>query len=183
MSCRSSPRPTTRCVCFRRVVVLHLHLTLVALCSSSVQWEANVLNDKNVMDDIPEDRYPFNPTAGGHEWKKWDEGDSAAEQIKEMNVFDHGQGLAAVQLGEHTVTDSAGEGRPFKCNEEDQAEGGEEDGGSSPCTETNVFDNLVDPELSEHPIDTKEGTPEWGKTVASLDKDVNVFDTEQFPDS
>ena len=38
-----------------------------------MQWEANVLNDDNVFNEIPEDRYPFNPTANGHEWKKWDE--------------------------------------------------------------------------------------------------------------
>jgi hypothetical protein len=69
-----------------------------------VQWEANVLNDGNVFNEIPEDRYPFNPTANGHEWKKWDEGDTAAQRIKEMNVFDHGQGLAAINLGEHAVT-------------------------------------------------------------------------------
>jgi len=51
------------------------------------QWEANVMNDENVFDEIPDDRYPFNPTANGHEWKKWDEGDSSSERIKEMNVM------------------------------------------------------------------------------------------------
>ena len=51
------------------------------------QWQADVMNDENVFDEIPDDRYPFNPTANGHEWKKWDEGDSSSEKIKEMNVI------------------------------------------------------------------------------------------------
>ena len=62
--------------------------------------QANVLNDENVFNEIPNDRYPFNPTANGHEWKKWD----TPEGIKEMNVFDYGQGLDAINLGEHAVT-------------------------------------------------------------------------------
>jgi len=78
-----------------------------------------VLNDDNVFNEIPEDRYPFNPTANGHEWKKW-EGDTSAEAIGEMNVFDHGQGLAAINLGEHAITDEDGNGIPFKCRDPGQ---------------------------------------------------------------
>ena len=59
---------------------------LPELANADHPWEANVMNDDNVFDEIPTDRYPFNPTANGHEWKKWDEGDSSSEKIKEMNV-------------------------------------------------------------------------------------------------
>ena len=38
------------------------------------------------------------------------------------------------------------------------------------------------PRNVQFPIDTKEGGHEWGKTVASLDQDENVFDKEKFPD-
>ena len=107
------------------------------------QWAANVLNDDNVFNEIPEDRYPFNPTANGHEWKKWDEGDTASEAIKEMNVFDHGQGLAAINLGEHAITDEDGMGIPFKCRD------AESEDGANPCPEKNVFDSIVDPEVSQ----------------------------------
>ena len=102
-----------------------------------------MLNDENVFNEIPEDRYPFNPTADGHEWKKWDEGDTSSERIKEMNVFDHGQGLAAINLGEHAITDADGNGIPFKCRD------AESEDGANPCPEKNVFDSLVDPELSK----------------------------------
>jgi len=37
-------------------------------------------------------------------------------------------------------------------------------------------------EREQFPIDSKEGGHEWGKTVASLSKDQNVFDKEEFPD-
>ena len=100
------------------------------------------MNDENVFNEIPEDRYPFNPTANGHEWKKW-EGDTSSEAIKEMNVFDHGQGLAAINLGEHAITDADGNGIPFKCRD------AESEDGANPCPEKNVFDNIVDPELSQ----------------------------------
>ena len=102
-----------------------------------------MLNDENVFNEIPEDRYPFNPTANGHEWKKWDEGDTSSQRIKEMNVFDHGQGLAAINLGEHAITDADGNGIPFKCRD------AESEDGANPCPEKNVFDSLVDPELSK----------------------------------
>ena len=102
-----------------------------------------MLNDENVFNEIPEDRYPFNPTADGHEWKKWDEGDTSSERIKEMNVFDHGQGLAAINLGEHAITDADGNGIPFKCRD------AESEDGANPCPEKHVFDSLVDPELSK----------------------------------
>ena len=60
-----------------------------------------------------------------------------------MNVFDHGQGLAAINLGEHAITDADGNGMPFKCRD------AESEDGASPCPEKNVFDSLVDPELSK----------------------------------
>ena len=59
-------------------------------------------------------------------------------------MFDHGQGLAAINLGEHAVTDAeTGEGIPFKCRDADSEDGEE------PCPEKNVFDDIVDPELSQ----------------------------------
>ena len=38
------------------------------------------------------------------------QGDTTSEMIKEMNVFDHGQGLAAINIGEHAITDEDGMG-------------------------------------------------------------------------
>eukprot|EP00960_Hanusia_phi_P010125 295719-Hanusia_phi.AAC.1 len=72
---------------------------LAGLQDADHKWEANVLNDENVFDSMP-DRYPFDETKGGHKWKVW-EGETTSEAIKEPNVFDHGTGLHAINLGEH----------------------------------------------------------------------------------
>eukprot|EP00960_Hanusia_phi_P033138 750306-Hanusia_phi.AAC.1 len=59
-----------------------------------------------------------------------------------------------------------------------------------------VYDNLVPEDKADIPPDTKvlplpshlaphctqDASPEWGRTVQSLQEDQNVFDTEQFPD-
>jgi hypothetical protein len=45
--------------------------------------------EENALADMP-DAYPFDETKDGHEWKKWDEGKSASDMIKEHNVFDDG---------------------------------------------------------------------------------------------
>ncbi|EKX52461.1 hypothetical protein GUITHDRAFT_150560 [Guillardia theta CCMP2712] len=106
------------------------------------------------------DRYPFDETKGGHKWQVW-EGETTSEAIREPNVFDHGTGLHAINLGEHAI-----EGKPFKEFK----------------PEKNVYDNLVPEDKADIPPDTKDASPEWGRTVASLEEDQNVFDKEQFPD-
>lgn len=45
--------------------------------------------EANALAEVP-DVYPFDETKDGHEWKKWDKGETASDMIKEHNVFDDG---------------------------------------------------------------------------------------------
>ena len=49
--------------------------------------------------------------------------------------------------------DAEGNGMPFKCRDqgadEQGGDGGEQQGRADPCKEKNVFDNIVDPDLSK----------------------------------
>jgi hypothetical protein len=54
----------------------------------SPEWKP-MQPEENALADMP-DAYPFDETKDGHEWKKWDEGKSASDMIKEHNVFDDG---------------------------------------------------------------------------------------------
>eukprot|EP00287_Rhodomonas_sp_CCMP768_P006984 CAMPEP_0196726832 /NCGR_PEP_ID=MMETSP1091-20130531/7977_1 /TAXON_ID=302021 /ORGANISM="Rhodomonas sp., Strain CCMP768" /LENGTH=197 /DNA_ID=CAMNT_0042069321 /DNA_START=25 /DNA_END=618 /DNA_ORIENTATION=+ len=102
----------------------------------------------NVFDSMPTDRYPFDETKGGHDWKEWT-GKTASEALEEPNVFDHGQGLAAIEIGEHS------NGKPYKPYEaeknvyeglhaEDEEHKWGKSAGSIP--DKNVFDHIQFPD-------------------------------------
>ena len=55
---------------------------LAGLQDADHKWEANVLNDENVFNDMP-DRYPFDETKGGHKWQVW-KGETTSEAIREV---------------------------------------------------------------------------------------------------
>mmetsp|Transcript_39447 Transcript_39447/g.61497 ORF Transcript_39447/g.61497 Transcript_39447/m.61497 type:complete len:157 (-) Transcript_39447:113-583(-) len=78
--------------------------------------------EENPLAEMP-DNYPFDETAGGHEWKEW-VGDNPMEALHEKNALDMGTKDSSFQIGEHSL------GRPFKQYKPDK----------------NVFDSLDDDE-------------------------------------
>jgi len=107
--------------------------------------------EENALADMP-DAYPFDETKDGHEWKKWDEGKSASDMIKEHNVFDDGTTTEMTyQLGEHST------GKPFKEYKPDK----------------NVYDKLVEKDVKDGQSDH-----EWHEHKPEK----NVFDNGyEFP--